>query len=106
MFRAVVAAYTCHQQHVTATCLDISCSSRKASAVTPAQSLGFPPAVVLDQPDIFTQVLNTFTDTKEVPDTFLLSVTVEYIHSLVREGITPRQFIYELLINLCVKTNK
>ena len=106
MFRAIVTAYTCHQQHVTASCLEISCSSRKASVVTPGQSLGFPPAVVLDQPDIFTQVLNTFTSTTEVPDTFLLSVTVEYIHSLVLDNITPRQFVYELLINLCVKTNK
>ena len=102
----MVTAYTCHQQHVTATCLEISCSSRKASTVAPVQSLGFPPAVVLDQPDIFTQVLNTFPGTTEVPDTFLLSVTVEYIHSLVSASITPRQFIYELLINLCVKTNK
>jgi len=106
MFRAIVTAYTCHQQHVTASCLEISCSSRKASVVTPGQSLGCPPAVVLDQPDIFTQVLNTFTSTTEVPDTFLLSVTVEYIHSLVQDNITPRQFVYELLINLCVKTNK
>ena len=33
-------------------------------------------------------------------------MVVEYIHALVEQAITPRQFVYELLINLCVRTNR
>ena len=42
----------------------------------------------------------------EVPDSFLLSVVVEYIHSLAQHSVTPRQFVFELMINLCVRTNR
>ena len=42
----------------------------------------------------------------EVSDSFLLSVVVEYIHSLAQHSVTPRQFVFELMINLCVRTNR
>ena len=73
------------------------------------QVSGYPPSVVLDQPDIY-MILNSFNSaqdtTASVSDTYLLSVVVEYIHVLLSHNLTPRQFINELLINLCVKTNK
>jgi len=107
MFTCVVSAYTSHQTHVAATSQDvksppITCTS---SVKTSPQATSIPPAVVLDQPDIFTNILNTI-NSSDVPDTFVLSVVVEYIHSLMKNNIIPRQFIYELLINLCVRTNK
>jgi len=109
MFSCVVSAYTCHQTHVAASNHDvksppITCTSSVQTSPH-STSTSIPPAVILDQPDIFTNILNTFTSS-DVPDTFLLSVVVEYIHSLMKSKIVPRQFIYELLINLCVRTNK
>lgn len=58
----VVAAYTSHQQHRAAAGpgeATVSCSAaaRRTTAASPDT---FPPAVVLDQSDIFTSVLNTF----------------------------------------------
>ena len=62
--------------------------------------------VLLDQSDIFTHVLNTFTDCREVSETFLLAVLLEYLTCLLDQSISPRQFLLELLINLCVRTGR
>ena len=58
ILRSVVAAYTSHHLHLSHTS-EPGCVTRRTVA---APLLDFPPAVVLDQPDIFTNVLNTFTD--------------------------------------------
>ena len=58
ILRSVVTAYTNHHTHLSHTS-DPGCVTRRTVAAT---VLDFPPAVVLDQPDIFTNVLNTFTD--------------------------------------------
>ena len=41
-----------------------------------------------------------------MPETFLLAVVVEYLQCLLNEAITPRQFLLELMINLCVRTGR
>ena len=58
VLRSVVTAYTNHHLDLSHTS-EPGCTTRRALA---APVLDFPPAVVLDQPDIFTNVLNTFTD--------------------------------------------
>ena len=102
MLNCVVTAYTCHQLHLASSVESVTCAVRKP----PGPLLNYPPAVVLDQPDIFTNVLNTFTDSSEVPEKFLLAVVVEYVLCLLEHSITPRQFLQELLINLCVRTDR
>lgn len=96
MLTSLVAAYQAHQAN-TATC----------------------PTVVLDQADIFTNVLaptaaegesHLYSDshipTSGVPLTRLHAVLLEYLLCLEQQGITPRQFLHELLINLAVKTGQ
>ena len=41
-----------------------------------------------------------------MPETFLLAVVVEYLHCLLDQSISPRQFLLELMINLCVRTGR
>jgi len=64
------------------------------------------PTVVLDQSDIFTNVLSscetTCSSKREVVR--LQSVLTSYLLSLTLHSLPPRQFLYELLINLCVQT--
>jgi len=67
-------------------------------------SNGFVP-VVLDQSDIFTNVLS-LTVAQDVPMARLESVVLEYLLCLDHQSLSPRQFLHELLITLCVKTNR
>ena len=65
MFSCVVLAYTCHQTHVASSNHDvksppITCTSSVQTSPH-STSTSVPPAVILDQPDIFTNILNTFT---------------------------------------------
>ena len=59
ILRSVVTAFTLHHLHLSHSS-DPGCSTSRRSLAAPPRD--FPPAVVLDQPDIFTNVLNTFTD--------------------------------------------
>jgi len=103
MLSCVVTAYTSHQLHLSS---DPSASCTVRRSVGPSV-LDFPPAVVLDQPDIFTNVLNTFTDSSNsLPKRFLLAAVVEYILCLLEHSLSPRHFLQELLINLCVQTGR
>ena len=102
MLGCVVTAYTRHQLHLSHNPDLTTCTVRRTSGPL----LDFPPSVVLDQPDIFTNVLNTFTDRSEVPEKFLLAVVVEYVLCLLEHSLVPRQFLQELLINLCVRTGR
>ena len=102
MLGCVVTAYTRHQLHLSHNPDLTTCAVRRTSGPL----LDFPPSVVLDQPDIFTNVLNTFTDRSEVPEKFLLAVVVEYVLCLLEHSLVPRQFLQELLINLCVRTGR
>ena len=70
VLRSVVTAYTNHHLHLSHTS-EPGCTTRRALA---APVLDFPPAVVLDQPDIFTNVLNTFTDSgRNIPVVVVLT---------------------------------
>ena len=62
IFTCIVTAYTCHQQHVAhdgSSGYPTSCTGVRRSV---GGALGYPPSVILDQPDIFTNVLNTFNN--------------------------------------------
>eukprot|EP00092_Neocalanus_flemingeri_P012398 GFUD01013366.1.p1 GENE.GFUD01013366.1~~GFUD01013366.1.p1 ORF type:complete len:648 (+),score=195.80 GFUD01013366.1:551-2494(+) len=122
MFTCVVAAYNLHQNIASGGADGNSSSATKRTrtlststsfTVPPQTSTGsnpafpdsVPPAVVLDQADIFTNVFSSSSQ-EGVAVTRLQSVLVEYLLCLLQQGVTPRQFIYELLINLCVKTEQ
>lgn len=123
MFTCVVAAYNLHQtlasgggdsNTASSTRRTRTLSSSSSFTVPPSQTPtgsspafpeSFPPAVVLDQADIFTNVFSSSSQ-EGVAVTRLQAVLVEYLLCLLQQGVTPRQFIYELLINLCVKTEQ
>jgi len=75
------------------------------SAFTP-QLYNSSPVVVLDQSDIFTNVFSSCQSSCSQKSQVirLQSVLVEYLLSLTQHALPPRQFLYELLINLCVQT--
>lgn len=75
------------------------------NAFTP-QLYNTSPVVVLDQSDIFTNVFSACQTTCSSKQQVirLQSVLVEYLLSLTQHSLPPRQFLYELLINLCVQT--
>jgi len=120
MFTCVVTAYDLHQNLASST-LDVSSSTRRSRTMSSSTSFSMPPqnptgsnpafpdsvapSVVLDQADIFTNVFSSSSQ-EGVPVTRLKSVLVEYLLCLLQQSVTPRQFIYELLINLCVKTEQ
>ena len=54
IFEIIVSAYTCHQQHVSEHVSGVTCTSVRRVRVV----AGDPPAVILDQPDVFTNVFN------------------------------------------------
>lgn len=121
MFTCVVAAYNMHQSLVgstpetgssstrrtrtLSTSTSFSVSPQTATGSNPAFPASVPPAVVLDQADIFT---NVFSPSSQggVDVARLQAVLVEYLLCLMQHVVQPRQFISELLINLCVKTEQ
>jgi len=123
MFTSVVAAYNMHQSLVgsvlesgvsstrrvrtlsTSNSFSVSVSSQ--SSTTQSQGLpgAVPPVVVLDQADIFTNVFS-LCNTSGLAVSRLQAALVQYLLVLLQHGLAPRQFISELLINLCVKTGQ
>jgi len=121
MFTCVVAAYSLHQNLSSNGAESNSSTTRRTRTLSTSTSFtvppqtqtgsnpafpdSVPPAVVLDQADIFTNVFSSSSQ-EGVAVTRLQSVLVEYLLCLLQQGVAPRQFIYELLINLCVKTEQ
>ena len=121
MFTCVVSAYTMHQTLVGSVSDPGASSTRRTRTLSTSNSFsvsppssstpnqGLPgtvaPVVVLDQADIFTNVFSLCsTAGVEVPR--LQAGLVQYLLVLLQHGLAPRQFISELLINLCVKTGQ
>jgi len=110
MFTCVVGAYTMHQTLVStgsesgrAKTLSTSTSFSQPSSVSVQGLPGMvAPVVVLDQADIFTTVFSL----SSTPVPRLQAALVEYLLVLLQHSVQPRQFISELLINLCVKTGQ
>jgi len=121
IFTSLVSAYNLHQ-HLVASSTDPSTSSttrrtRTLSSSTPLCLLpssngsgssfpwSVPPAVVVDQADIFTNVFSVCSqeglDVKR-----LQAALVEYLLCLLQQDVSPRQFLSELLINLCVQSGQ
>jgi len=95
MFHEIVLAYCLHQKQDLPNIPGVSLKS----------GLGFEPAVVLDQSEIYTTVLSPAQ--KEGIDLHRLHcVLVELLLTLSTFNIKPRQFILELFINLAVKTEQ
>jgi len=122
MFTCVVAAYTMHQTLVGSVSESgASSSTRRTRTLSTSNSFsvsapssstpnhGLPgtvsPVVVLDQADIFTNVFS-LCSTAGVAVPRLQAGLVQYLLVLLQHGLPPRQFISELLINLCVKTGQ
>jgi len=122
MFTCVVAAYTMHQTLVGSVSESGAPSSTRRtrtlstsnsfSVSTPSSSTPnhglpgiVPPVVVLDQADIFTNVFS-LCSTAGVAVPRLQAGLVQYLLVLLQHGLAPRQFISELLINLCVKSGQ
>lgn len=122
IFTCVVSAYNLHQNIVASmaesgsssatrrprtisTSTSFSVSSPTPNGSNPAFPTSVPPAVVLDQADIFTNVFSSCSQ-EGVAVPRLQSVLVEYLLCLLQQGVAPRQFISELLINLCVKSEQ
>jgi len=69
------------------------------------QHLTVSPVVVLDQSDVFTNVFSPCETSASgrLQILRLRSVLIEFLLSLLHHDLQPRQFLYELLINLCVQ---
>uniref|UniRef100_A0AAQ5ZK87 Mic1 domain-containing protein n=1 Tax=Amphiprion ocellaris TaxID=80972 RepID=A0AAQ5ZK87_AMPOC len=60
---------------------------------------------VIDQSDMYTHVLSSFTERKEVSHKFVIAVLMEYIRSLNQHQITVQHYLYELVIKTLVQHN-
>ncbi|XP_066482521.1 regulator of MON1-CCZ1 complex isoform X1 [Tiliqua scincoides] len=60
---------------------------------------------VIDQSDMYTHVLSVFTEKKEAPHKFIISVLMEYIRSLNQFQIAVQHYLYELVIKTLVQHN-
>uniref|UniRef100_A0A8C8MBZ5 Mic1 domain-containing protein n=1 Tax=Oncorhynchus tshawytscha TaxID=74940 RepID=A0A8C8MBZ5_ONCTS len=57
---------------------------------------------VIDQSDMYTHVLSSFTEKKDVSHKFIIAVLMEYIRSLNQVQITVQHYLYELVIKTLV----
>nr|XP_014015089.1 unnamed protein product [Salmo salar] len=57
---------------------------------------------VIDQSDMYTHVLSSFTEKKDVSHKFIIAVLMEYIRSLNQVQITVQHYLYELVIKMLV----
>uniref|UniRef100_A0A3B3TGX0 Regulator of MON1-CCZ1 n=1 Tax=Paramormyrops kingsleyae TaxID=1676925 RepID=A0A3B3TGX0_9TELE len=60
---------------------------------------------VIDQSDMYTHVLSTFTERKDSSHKFVIAVLMEYIRSLNQFQITVQHYLYELVIKTLVQHN-
>lgn len=60
---------------------------------------------VIDQSDMYTHVLSSFTERKGVSHKFVIAVLMEYIRSLNQFQITVQHYLYELVIKTLVQHN-
>uniref|UniRef100_A0A3Q2QLV7 Regulator of MON1-CCZ1 n=1 Tax=Fundulus heteroclitus TaxID=8078 RepID=A0A3Q2QLV7_FUNHE len=60
---------------------------------------------VIDQSDMYTHVLSSFTERKDVTHKFIIAVVMEYIRSLNQYQITVQHYLYELVIKTLVQNN-
>uniref|UniRef100_A0A7N8Y7J8 Regulator of MON1-CCZ1 n=1 Tax=Mastacembelus armatus TaxID=205130 RepID=A0A7N8Y7J8_9TELE len=60
---------------------------------------------VIDQSDMYTHVLSSFTEGKGVSHKFIIAVLMEYIRSLNQFQITVQHYLYELVIKMLVQHN-
>ncbi|MEQ2284376.1 Regulator of MON1-CCZ1 complex [Ameca splendens] len=60
---------------------------------------------VIDQSDMYTHVLSSFTERKDVSHKFIIAVLMEYIRSLNQYQITVQHYLYELVIKTLVQNN-
>lgn len=60
---------------------------------------------VIDQSDMYTHVLSSFTEKKGVSHKFIIAVLMEYIRSLNQFQITVQHYLYELVIKTLVQHN-
>ncbi|XP_030624255.1 regulator of MON1-CCZ1 complex isoform X2 [Chanos chanos] len=60
---------------------------------------------VIDQSDMYTHVLSSFTEKKDVSHKFIIAVLMEYIRSLNQFQITVQHYLYELVIKTLVQHN-
>ncbi|KAF0028600.1 hypothetical protein F2P81_019687 [Scophthalmus maximus] len=58
---------------------------------------------VIDQSDMYTHVLSSFTERKGVSHKFIIAVLMEYIRSLNQFQITVQHYLYELVIKTLVQ---
>ncbi|CAB1341084.1 unnamed protein product [Coregonus sp. 'balchen'] len=57
---------------------------------------------VIDQSDMYTHVLSSFTEKKDISHKFIIAVLMEYIRSLNQVQITVQHYLYELVIKTLV----
>lgn len=60
---------------------------------------------VIDQSDMYTHVLSSFTERKGVSHKFVIAVLMEYIRSLNQHQINVQHYLYELVIKTLVQHN-
>ncbi|KAF3703883.1 putative protein C18orf8 Colon cancer-associated protein Mic1 [Channa argus] len=60
---------------------------------------------VIDQSDMYTHVLSSFTEKKDISHKFIIAVLMEYIRSLNQFQITVQHYLYELVIKTLVQHN-
>uniref|UniRef100_A0A3B3B4I1 Regulator of MON1-CCZ1 n=1 Tax=Oryzias melastigma TaxID=30732 RepID=A0A3B3B4I1_ORYME len=60
---------------------------------------------VIDQSDMYTHVLSSFSERKGVSHKFIIAVLMEYIRSLNQYQITVQHYLYELVIKTLVHHN-
>nr|XP_046211712.1 regulator of MON1-CCZ1 complex-like isoform X1 [Oncorhynchus gorbuscha] len=60
---------------------------------------------VIDQSDMYTHVLSSFSEKKDTSHKFRIAVLMEYIRSLNQVQITVQHYLYELVIKMLVQHN-
>ncbi|XP_071184568.1 regulator of MON1-CCZ1 complex-like isoform X2 [Salvelinus alpinus] len=60
---------------------------------------------VIDQSDMYTHVLSSFSEKKDTCHKFIIAVLMEYIRSLNQVQITVQHYLYELVIKMLVQHN-
>ncbi|XP_029516907.1 regulator of MON1-CCZ1 complex-like isoform X2 [Oncorhynchus nerka] len=58
---------------------------------------------VIDQSDMYTHVLSSFSEKKDTSHKFIIAVLMEYIRSLNQVQITVQHYLYELVIKMLVQ---
>ncbi|XP_072306473.1 regulator of MON1-CCZ1 complex [Eucyclogobius newberryi] len=74
-----------------------------ASRGNAAQKRPIRTQAVIDQSDMYTHVLSTFSEKKDVCHKFTIAVLMEYIRSLNQSQITVQHYLYELVIKTLVQ---